>query len=127
MLKIFTKSDLVKCAYRAGKWNYNRQINDKAVDLPDSKFPVLTALRHHYRAGVPCKTHMRCIVELGDTGMLIVDVPMPFYERLQVIEHDTLVTKEVETDKPVDATKAIRIPIEDVKLDASPLCRRGAI
>lgn len=82
-MKFFTQKQLIEAATLGPKWDFNRQIRLAPVQrLPEAKFPVSHTLVHAHRHGQPCQKHVRCIVELGPNGFLIVDVPIAFYKKL---------------------------------------------
>ncbi len=95
-VKYFTKALLIQCATKAHDdgWNFNRQLSQEYVGaLPDFNFPVVFEMDHHYRVGVECELHKRCVVAifkdldvLATCKHLIVDIPMSFYEDLPSAE-----------------------------------------
>jgi len=84
-MKHFTQTQLIVASLLAEKRGYNRQIetdllwkNTKASD----KFPVLFSMPHEHAGGVPCDTHMRCIIEINGQSVQI-DTDMEVYETLE--------------------------------------------
>ncbi len=84
--RYFTKRHLLECVKRGPEWGFNRQLNERIVELPeDLKYPVLYCLVHEHRAFEPCEPHMRCVVVYSKKGdEFIVDVPMAFWHKLPV-------------------------------------------
>ena len=83
-VKYFTKPLLQEAARNAEKWDFNRQLDQDAINsLPDARFPVTLTLLHHHRHGEPAEEHMRAMVVLDDKGgIAIVDMPLEFWDRL---------------------------------------------
>lgn len=79
------RSHLIEIADRADRWDFNRQLDSKAVrTLPKGRgivYPVSMTLPHEHRHGEPCEPHMRLVVDMpNDTA--IVDVPLDYFNKL---------------------------------------------
>jgi hypothetical protein len=83
MAKYLTKQLLAEVAYRGPEWDYNQQLDPRAVRaLADVRYPVEVNSAHHHRHGQPCKRHMRLLVTMPDRFPIVVDMPVAFYNRL---------------------------------------------
>lgn len=79
------RSHLVEMADNADRWDFNRQLDSKAIRrLPTNRhliYPVIQQLVHEHRHMVRCEPHMRLVVDIqGDIA--IADVPMDYFGKL---------------------------------------------
>lgn len=79
------RSHLCEIADNADRWNYNRQLDSKAVrTLPKSRriaYPVIQSFLHEHRNGEPCEIHMRLVIHLPK-GIATADVPLNYFDKL---------------------------------------------
>lgn len=89
-VKYFEKRHLQTINREAAKLNYNRQLDNKFVDmLPEEyRYPIIMTLIHEHAQGRPVDPHMRCFFSaLNVTSELVaIDVPMLLYDMLPETE-----------------------------------------
>ena len=79
------RSHLCEMADNADHWDFNRQLDSKAVRrLPTNRhlaYPVVMHFVHKHRHFEPCEPHMRLVIDIqGDDA--IADVPLDYFGKL---------------------------------------------
>ena len=88
-IKLFNKKTLQKANEIAAKRNYNRQIDDKFLNLlpDDLVFPVVFTMIHEHAQGYRVDPHIRCWVELDSEGnRVFIDCDTKLYKSLPSVE-----------------------------------------
>lgn len=88
-IKCFTKASLQEANKIAAKRNYNRQIDEKFLNLlpDDLVFPVVFTMIHEHAAGYRVDPHIRCWVQLDSEGTRVfIDCDTKIYNGLQSFE-----------------------------------------
>ena len=79
------RSHLVKIAENAETWDFNRQLDLKAVKTlsrdKDILYPIEMSFPHEHRHGVRCEPHMRLMLGMPK-GIAFADVPADFLNSL---------------------------------------------
>ena len=74
MTPYFTRDLLVEAARLGLKWNYNRQLSERIVEVPDLKYKNEFCMPHHHRRFVRCEEHIRCVISLEPFKNTVVNL-----------------------------------------------------
>ena len=82
MRPTISKALLLEAAQAATVWNYNRQLDDKAIaEIPNGRYKIVETMPHNHAFFERVPEHRRLMVQMPK-GYCFVDVPMPFFGRI---------------------------------------------